>query len=76
MRNLKESFKDAIPAAWAGGASSPAADVTGTGAAFKIRAEMPGLEPDNADDPMTDGFLTIMGKKEERKEAKGEILLR
>lgn len=49
---------------------SPALDVAETEGAFLVRAELPGLDPDNVEITLTGDTLTIKGEKKEEKEEK------
>lgn len=69
-------FRDKIPTAWTGSTSFPAVDVIEQDADFKIRVETPGIDPENVDVLVTDGFLTIRGEKEEEKVEKDIHYLR
>lgn len=57
-------------------AAIPAVDIIENEKDYKIRAELPGINPDDIEVSVTDSFLTIKGKKEEEKEEQGENYLR
>lgn len=62
---------------WNGnGDSFPVVDIIENEKDYKIRAELPGMEPDVVEVSVADGFLTIKGEKEEQKEEQGENYLR
>jgi len=48
----------------------PAVDVTDTGTAYEVTAELPGLEEKNVEVKFSDSTLTIKGEKKEEKEEK------
>ena len=51
-------------------AAAPAVEMTETKKAYKIKAELPGMDPENVEVTFEDGLLRISGeKKEEREES-------
>jgi HSP20 family protein len=48
--------------------AAPALEMTETGKAYKITAELPGIDPDNVDVTFEDGLLRIAGEKKEERE--------
>ena len=51
----------------------PATDVVETDKGYKVTAELPGMEAKDVSVTISDGFVTIQGKKEEEtKEPKGK----
>jgi HSP20 family protein len=50
----------------------PAIDVSETGQAYEITAELPGMDEKNVEVKVADGILTIRGEKQEEKEEKGK----
>ncbi len=54
----------------------PAVDIIENDKDFKVKAEIPGMNPENLEVSVTEGFLTLKGEKEEEKEEKGENYLR
>jgi len=51
-------------------AATPAVDVTESGTAYEITAELPGLDEKNIEVKLANGDLTIKGEKQEEKEEK------
>jgi HSP20 family protein len=62
--------------AWKNGAESPSVDIIENGENFKVNAELAGMDPDDVEVSVTDGFLTIKGEKEEEEKEEGENYLR
>lgn len=54
----------------------PAMDLIENEKYYKIRAELPGMDPDDIEVSVTNGFLTVKGGKEEEKEEEEENFLR
>jgi len=50
------------------GAAAPAVDLVETGAAFELKAELPGLDENSVEVTLRDEVLTIKGEKKEEKE--------
>ena len=48
----------------------PAVDIIENEKSFKVKAELAGMNPDEVDVSVTDGFLTIKGERQEEKEEK------
>jgi HSP20 family protein len=66
---LFESFPFRLPTFKLGRFSAaPALEMTETDKAYKITAELPGIEPDNVDVTFEDGVLRIVGEKKEERE--------
>jgi HSP20 family protein len=62
---------------WIGGFESfPAVDIIENEKDFRVRAELAGMQPEDVEVNVTDGFLTIRGEKQEEKEEKDENYLR
>jgi HSP20 family protein len=49
-------------------AAAPAVEMTETDKAYKIRAELPGLDPENVEVTFENGLLRISGEKKEERE--------
>lgn len=49
-------------------ATAPAIDMTETDKAYKVTAELPGIDPDNVEVTFEDGLLRIAGEKQEQRE--------
>lgn len=69
-------FERASPTAWFGYDSFPSVDIIENDKDFKIKAEMPGIDPDKVEVSVTEGFLTIKGERKEETEEKDENYLR
>lgn len=54
------------------GAAVPAIDMTETAKAYKVTAELPGIDADNVEVSFEDGFLRISGEKQEQREEQEE----
>lgn len=54
------------------GTFNPSIDITDTGKALKVTAELPGIDDTDIDISMSRETLTIKGEKKEEKEEKGE----
>ena len=54
----------------------PAVDIIENDKNFQVKAELPGMKPEDVDVSVTDGFLTIKGEKCEETEEKDENYLR
>ena len=66
---LFESFPLRVPSfRFARIASVPAIDMSETDKAYKITAELPGMDPENVDVTFDDGLLRIAGEKQEQRE--------
>ncbi len=52
--------------------SAPALDVSETNNEVIVKAEIPGMEPNDIDISLADGILTIRGEKKQEKEEKEE----
>lgn len=52
----------------AGFAAAPAIDMTETDKAYKVTAELPGIDPENVEVTFDDGLLRIAGEKQEQRE--------
>ena len=62
---------------WTGGFETfPAVDIIENDKDFKVKAELAGMQPEDVEVNVTDGFLTIKGEKKEEKEEKDENYLR
>lgn len=48
----------------------PAVDVTDTGKAYEVTADLPGMDEKNIEVKVSDGVLTIKGERQEEKEEK------
>ena len=61
--------------AWENGSKNPPIDVIENGKNFQVNVDLAGVNPDDVEVYVTDGFLTIKGEKEEETENKeGEYL--
>jgi HSP20 family protein len=56
--------------------SSPAVDISETEKEYKIKAELPGMAPENVDITCGDGYLVIKGEKKCESEEKNENFIR
>lgn len=66
---LFDSFPLRLPSfSFARIAATPAIDMTETEKAYKVTAELPGLEPENVEVTFDDGMLRISGEKHEQRE--------
>ncbi|HBR69696.1 MAG TPA: molecular chaperone [Rhodospirillaceae bacterium] len=54
----------------------PAVDIIENEKDFKVKAELAGMQPEDIEISVTDGFLTIKGEREEEKEEKDESYIR
>ncbi len=61
---------------WKGGNSFPVVDIIENEKDFKIRAEFPGMDPDDIEISVTEGFLTIRGERTEEMKEEDENYLR
>jgi HSP20 family protein len=66
---LFDSFPLRIPSFGFGRvAAVPAIDMTETSKAYKVTAELPGMDPDRVEVTFDDGLLRISGEKQEQRE--------
>jgi HSP20 family protein len=66
---LFDSFPLRLPTfGFARAAVTPAVDMTETDKAYKVTAELPGMDPDNVEVTFDDGVLRISGEKREQRE--------
>lgn len=66
---LFESFPLRMPSLrFSSLAASPAIDMTETDKAYKVTAELPGMDPENVEVTFDDGLLRISGEKREERE--------
>lgn len=56
--------------------SSPAVDISETEKGYKIKAELPGMGPENVEITCGDGYLVIKGEKKCESEEKNENFIR
>ncbi|MCB1529489.1 MAG: Hsp20/alpha crystallin family protein [Rhodospirillales bacterium] len=75
-RLLHDFFGGTSLPAWAKEQAFPAVDIIEDGEIFKVKAELAGMNPDDVEISVTDGFLTLKGEKKEEKEEKDENYLR
>ena len=69
MDRLFDSFPFRMPRLSFGPlALAPAIEMSETDKAYKITAELPGLEPENVEVTFDDGMLRIAGEKKEQRE--------
>jgi HSP20 family protein len=73
LRNEVDRLFDGIPLRlptfrFARFAAGPAIDMTETEKAYKVTAELPGMEPENVEVTFDDGLLRIAGEKREQRE--------
>lgn len=54
------------------GSDVPAVNIKENEKSFSVKAELPGIDPKDVDVEVTDGFLTIRGRRSEEKEEKEE----
>lgn len=54
----------------------PSIDVIENEKGFKIRAELPGMDPENVDISVSEGYLSLKGERTEEKEEKDDNYLR
>ncbi len=64
------------PERWEGFEWAPAVDVSETEEAVVVRADVPGLEPENIEVHLSGNTLTIRGEKKQEKEEKKENFYR
>ncbi|QQG35759.1 MAG: Hsp20/alpha crystallin family protein [Micavibrio aeruginosavorus] len=57
-------------------AASPAVNISENGKAFKVNVELAGMNPEDVDIEVTNGYLTLKGKKEEETKEEDENYLR
>lgn len=85
---MEESFHDPfwLRPLWVGGQDWPKSpkffeehkmqrmrtDISETKTAYKVKVDLPGIDPDDVDIDITENSITISGKREEEKEEKGE----
>ena len=62
--------------AWSNGGDNPAIDIIENEKSFRVNAELAGMNPEDVEVSVTDGFLTIKGEKKEETEEKDENYLR
>lgn len=65
---LFESFPFRLPSMKLKRFAAPALEMTETAKAYKITAELPGIDPDNVDVTFEDGLLRIAGEKKEQRD--------
>jgi HSP20 family protein len=58
------------------GVMAPAIDISETEKAYRVKVEIPGVEPDHLNITTGDGYLTIEGEKKSESEENGENFLR
>lgn len=75
-RMLQEFFGGTSLPAWAQEPAFPAVDIIENEKDFKVKAELAGMQPEDVEISVTDGFLTIKGEKKEEKEEKDENYIR
>lgn len=75
-RMFQDFFGGTSLPAWTQEASFPAIDIIENGKNFKVKAELAGMQPEDVEISVTDGFLTIKGEKQEEKEEKEDNYLR
>ena len=75
MDKMFHDFFGGMPA-WAHEPAFPAVDIIENEMDFKVKAELAGMQPEDVEINVTDGFLTIKGEKKEEKEESGENYLR
>lgn len=68
---LSEAGEDSRLAAWA-----PAVDIVDTENAYLLKAELPGISPDDVEITVNDGMLTISGERKFEEEQKKENFIR
>ncbi len=74
MNNFLERFYAGVNARltdWNGN-NIPAVNIKEEEKSFTLKAEMPGIDPDDIDVEATDGFVTIRGQRSDEKEEKEE----
>lgn len=75
-RIFHDFFGGTSPPAWVKEDGFPAVDIIENGKTFKVKAELAGMDPEDVEISVTDGFLTIKGEKQEEKEEKDGNYLR
>ena len=73
---MVSSFMNDGFSGWKSELTFPAVDIIENDKDFKVKAELAGMNPEDVDVSVTDGFLTIKGEKKEEKEEKGDNYLR
>lgn len=80
MNRLIQDFfgeESSSPVSWGEGFGRfPSLDVVENDKGFKIKAELPGIDPENVELSVGEGCLTLKGQREQEKEEKGEDYLR
>lgn len=72
LAELRERFDRLFPATtW-----SPAVDVVRENGNLVVRADVPGIKPEEIEVEVADGVLTVSGRHEEAKEESGERFVR
>ena len=74
MDRIWDSFSERRPATKdrEGGEWLPSLDVSETKADFVVKAELPGVNPNEIDISLTEGVLTVKGEKKQEREEKEE----
>ena len=74
MDRIWDSFSERKPATkdGEGGEWLPSLDVSETKADFVVKAELPGVDPNEIDISLTEGVLTVKGEKKQEREEKEE----
>jgi len=68
---MTRDFGLLAPAAFAGAEFSPALDVSEADGAYTVRAELPGVAPEDVEVSVTGNVLTIRGEKKQESESPG-----
>jgi HSP20 family protein len=76
MRDLRQEIDRLFDDASAGEAWAPAIDVVRDDGKITVRADVPGVKPEEIEIEVDDDVLTISGRHEEEKEEKKENYLR
>ncbi len=75
-RVFHDFFGSTSRPAWANEPDYPAVDIIENNKRFKVKVELAGMDPENVEISVTDGFLTIQGEKQEEKEESDKNYLR
>ncbi len=73
---FQDFFGNVHMPSWAQEQAFPAVDIIENDKDFKVKVELAGMQPEDVEISVTDGFLTIKGEKQEETEEKDENYLR
>jgi HSP20 family protein len=72
MDRLWDQFSGAKPTEWVRGEWAPSVDVSETKDTVVVKAEAPGIDPEEIDITLSDGVVTLKGEKKREREEKEE----